>query len=301
LKLFPHDRVVGIFRGFSEGGLEFHADLVLPYRNEFQSSPMHGQFLLVQLEHEDEAVLGRITSISAEGRLASGAGEDYGIRAVAEDRPIPEELREQYLKYEVNIRVLGILRADPANASLVFASSHRRLPHVGSKVAFLSEEVLKEVAGHNLDGPEIGWYALGEFVYSGDDQRLDVQPWMKVWNPKVVPRFDVRYLVSRRTFVFARAGFGKSNLVKLLFSNLYSATPTVEKRGGFLKPIGTIIFDRDGEYFWPDDKGRPGLCDVELLRDKILSSLAGKLQVNSTNLSSPVTLDSILGGSDREM
>ena len=130
--------------------------------------------------------------------------------------------------------------------------------------------MLKEVAGHNLEGPEIGWYALGEFVYSGDDKRLDVQPWMKVWNPKVVPRFDVRHLVSRRTFVFARAGFGKSNLVKLLFSNLYSTTPTVEKRRGFLKPIGTIIFDRDGEYFWPDDKGRPGLCDVEFLKDQLV-------------------------------
>ncbi len=79
MKLFPRETTVGIFRGFSEGGLEFHADLVLPYRNDFQSTPMYGQFLLVQLEHEDEAVLGRITSMSSMGRLASGAGEDYGI------------------------------------------------------------------------------------------------------------------------------------------------------------------------------------------------------------------------------
>ena len=55
-------------------------------------------------------MLGRITSMSSQGRLASGAGEDYGIRAVADDRPVPEDLREQYLKYKVNIRVLGVLR-----------------------------------------------------------------------------------------------------------------------------------------------------------------------------------------------
>ena len=84
MKLFSRETTVGIFRGFSEGGLEFHADLVLPYRNDFQSAPMHGQFLVVQLEDENEAVLGRITAISSEGRLASSAGEDYGIRAVAE-------------------------------------------------------------------------------------------------------------------------------------------------------------------------------------------------------------------------
>ena len=81
MKLFSRETTVGIFRGFSEGGLEFHADLVLPYKNEFQCAPMHGQFLVVQLEDEDEAVLGRITSISSQGRLASSAGEDYGIRA----------------------------------------------------------------------------------------------------------------------------------------------------------------------------------------------------------------------------
>jgi hypothetical protein len=34
--------------------------------------------------------------------------------------------------------------------------------------------------------------------------------------------------------------------------------------------VGTIIFDPDGEYFWPDDKGRPGLCDVPHLQDKMV-------------------------------
>ena len=269
MKLFTRETTVGIFRGFSEGGLEFHADLVLPYRNEFQSAPMHGQFLVVQLEDEDEAVLGRITSISSEGRLVSSAGEDYGIRAVAEERPIPEDLREQYLKYRVNMRVLGVLRK--VGTELVFAASHRRLPHVGSKVAFLTDDVLHEVAGHNIsNAAELGHFALGEFIYAGSDGRLKHEPWMQVKNPCVVPKFDVIHLVARRTLVFARAGFGKSNLVKLLFSDLYKKTPTVPKRGGRQVPVGTVIFDPDGEYFWPDDKNRPGLCDVPEIQDKII-------------------------------
>lgn len=268
MKLFPKECVAGIFRGFSEGGLEFHADLVLPYRNDFQSSPMHGQFVLVQLEHENEAVLGRVTSMSSEGRLASGSGEDFGLRAVAEDRPIPEDLREQYLKYRVNIRVLGVVRV--IEKELRFVASHRRLPHVGSKVAFLSDEVLCEISGHNIQGAELGFLALGEFIYSGDDKRLSVLPWMQVRKPLVVPKFPIRNLVSRRSFVFARAGFGKSNLNKLLFSSLYQTTPTVEKRAGRQVPVGTVIFDPDGEYFWPDDKNRPGLCDVPHLEDKLV-------------------------------
>jgi len=269
MRLFTKETTVGIFRGFSEGGLEFHADLVLPYRNEFQSAPMHGQFLVVQLEDENEGVLGRITSISSQGRLASPSGEDYGIRAVSEDRAIPEDLREQYLKYRINMRVLGVLRK--VGDALVFAASHRRLPHVGSKVAFLTPEVLREVAGHNLpEGAELGYFALGEFIYAAGDDRLAPDPWMQVKAPLVVPKFRVSDLVARRTLVFARAGFGKSNLVKLLFAKLYSTTPTVEKRGGRQVPVGTVIFDPDGEYFWPDDKNRPGLCDVPELEDKIV-------------------------------
>src|SRR5438552_4883595 len=98
MKLFPRDKTVGIFRGFSEGGLEFHADLVLPYRNEFQSTPMHGHFLLVQLEHEDEAGLGRITSMSSKGRLAYGAGADFVILGVDDERPVHDSFMVQYLQ-----------------------------------------------------------------------------------------------------------------------------------------------------------------------------------------------------------
>ncbi len=268
MKLFDKEHVIGIFRGFSEGGLEFHADLVLPYRSQFQSTPMHGQFLLVQLEHEEEAVLGRITSISSQGRLASGAGEDYGLRAISDNRPIPEDLREQYLKYQINVRVLGVIRI--VDKKLVFAASHRRLPHVGSKVAFLSEQIIKEVSGHNLFGAELGFLAFGEFIYSGDDKRLTKDAWMQIKGPAIVPKFQAADLVARRSFVFARAGFGKSNLVKLLFSNLYKQTPTVEKRGGRQVPVGTLVFDPDGEYFWPDDKNRPGLCDIPELENKVV-------------------------------
>jgi len=268
MRLFPKDKVVGAFLGFSEGGLEFHADLVLPYQSEYQKTPMHGQFLIVALEHDDEAVLGRITSMSAQGRLASGAGEDFALRAIHDDREIPEDLRASYLKYRVNIRVLGVLKS--VGDGLEFVPSHRRLPHVGSKVAFLSDEVLCEVAGHNLEGADLGFFALGEFVYSGDDDRVELGHGMQALGPKVVPKFNEGHLVARRTFVFARAGFGKSNLVKLLFSNLYEQTPTVPKRNGREAKVGTLIFDPDGEYFWPDDKGRPGLCDVEHLEDKLV-------------------------------
>jgi len=268
IQLFPREKVIGIFRGFQQGGLEFHADLVLPYRNEFQNIPMHGQFVLVQLETPDEAVLGRIASFSSEGKLSFGPGEEFNIRALREDRQVPEDLREQYLKYRVNIRVLGVLRNN--GKSLSFVPSHRRLPHVGSRVAFPSDDMLREIAGHNIDGAMIGYLAFGEYIYAGGNPGLEAQDWMQVFQPEVAVRFPIESLVSRRSFIFARAGFGKSNLNKLLFSMLYKTTPHITKRGDVRVPVGTVIFDPEGEYFWPDDKGRPGLCDVPALEDKLV-------------------------------
>jgi len=269
LELFPSEQIVGVFKGFTQGGLEFHADLILPYRNEFQNLPMHGQFLLVQLETSQEAVLGRITSFSAEGKLSSDSGEEFNIRALRDKRDIPEDLREQYLKYRVDIRVLGVVRNN-SSGKFTFVPSHRRLPHVGSKVAFLSNEVLKEIANHNIQGATIGHFALGEYIYAENSKVLKVEDWMQLKAPEVLIKFPIKSLVSRRSFVFARAGFGKSNLNKLLFSKLYETTPTVTKKGDKEVPVGTVIFDPDGEYFWPDDKGRPGLCDVPALQDKVV-------------------------------
>ncbi len=277
MELFPRDRKDGIFRGFREGGLEFHADLTLPYSSELQSVPMHGQFLLVQLESPEEAVLGRIASFSSDGKLASGAGEEYNIRAMQDERVVGDDLRERYLRYRVNIRVLGVVRirteatAGAMVERLQFVPSHRRLPHVGSKVAFPSVEILRELAGHEDLGAQVGHFALGEYVYWGEDAATESpQPWMQVQREAVRVHFDVQNLVARRSFIFARAGFGKSNLNKLLFSELYRTPPTRTKGPGKHVPVGTLIFDPDGEYFWPDDSGRPGLCDVEWLKDQLV-------------------------------
>jgi len=131
--------------------------------------------------------------------------------------------------------------------------------------------VLREIAGHNLDGAAIGLFALGEYVYAhGSEHAAHLEDWVQIREPAIEVKFPVESLVSRRSFIFARAGFGKSNLNKLLFSKLYAETPTVEKRAGRKVPVGTVIFDPDGEYFWPDDKGRPGLADVPELEDKLV-------------------------------
>jgi len=268
--LFDKKDVIGVFRGFKEGGMEFRADLVVPYSSGLNNIPMHGRFLLIQLEHEEEAILGRITAVSSDGRLAHGAGEEYNLRYAKNEKTIPENIKEDHLRYKIEVRILGGLRL--IDEKIVFVPSFRRIPHVGSPVSFPSGDVLKELANSNGTGTVIGLLAMGEYIYAGDKAKEygQTEDWMQIVQPEVPVRFDIENLVSRRSFIFARAGFGKSNLNKLLFSNLYKSTPTVKKRDGKRVPVGTVIFDRDGEYFWPDDKGRPGLCDAKELINNIV-------------------------------
>src|SRR5574341_37666 len=118
------------------------------------------------------------------------------------------------------------------------------------------------------------WHPTPELL-PGESQGRGSLVGCRLWgrqheNPELNVRFMAGSLVSRRTFVFARAGFGKSNLNKLLFSELYRNDPTRTKRGGRQVPVGTVIFDPDGEYFWPDDNGKPGLADVPHLQDRLV-------------------------------
>ena len=73
---------------------------------------------------------------------------------------------------------------------------------------------------------------------------------------------------------------------------------TSKSSDGRQAPVGTIIFDPEGEYFWPDEQGRPGLCDVRALKDQLVvftsreapsefygSFVAGKVRLDLRRLS----------------
>ena len=276
MTLFEKAQVVGTFLGFSEGGLEFHADLILPYQNYFQSSPMHGQFVLVALENDAEAILGRITTISAQGRLISPPAKTTPCASSARTAPFPKTSATSSSSIASTSGSWACSGTGTAT-SRPFSSrrtggcrmSAPRSPSCPMSCSGTSLGLPPMVCtrSNSASSPSANSSTPGRIRRVGDDERLQIR------DPAVLPRFDILHLVSRRSFVFARAGFGKSNLVKLLFANLYGGAkgPVVrEERAAARCPVGTVIFDPDGEYYWPDDKGRPGLCDVPALQDRLV-------------------------------
>ena len=262
IELFKNDNIIGSFKGFAERGFEFAAELVIPYRTQKVEQPQLGNFLLVELSSDEQASLGRITKILPLGRLAHPEGEDYIERMRERDEDIPQDIKERMIRYRVQIKLLGVVRAP----SFMFIPSQRRLPHLGARVAWPSQEVRKQLCKLGGGKTVIGNFVLGEFIYSGKSEQSPPDEFERL-DPKLEVTFDINKLVARRTAVFARAGYGKSNLIKYLISELYKETP--KTNDDYKRPVGMLIFDADGEYFWPDSKGRPGLCDVPHLSDKI--------------------------------
>lgn len=262
-ELFAKSNVFGTFKGFSEKGFEFAAEIVAPYNSSMLDRPQLGQFLLIELASKEEASLGRITKFVPSGLLASAEGEDYINTMQSRDQEVPEDLKKQKLKYKVQIKLLGAVK-DVKN-KIVFVPSQRRLPHLGAKVALPSTEVLNELCQLSDGSTDLGDYVLGEFVYSG--RTSENESVLRHIEPALKVTFNINNLVSKRSVVFARAGYGKSNLIKFLIGELYIKGVPKTDRG---RNVGVLIFDADGEYFWPDFKDRPGLCDVDQLRERLV-------------------------------
>lgn len=268
-ELFAKSQVMGTFKGFTEKGLEFAAEIIAPYDSSMLERPQLGQFILIQLESEEEASLGRITKYIPSGLLASAEGEDYVNTLQSRGQAVPEDLKKQKLKYRVHVKLLGAVKIvnRDGKKEIVFVPSQRRLPHLGAKVALPSDEVLAKICSLSQGETDLGDFVLGEFVYNGNQSDEQLDDMFRPLSPRLSVKFNINNLVSRRSVVFARAGYGKSNLIKYLISELYrNGVPKTEKG----QKVGTLIFDADGEYFWPDFKNRPGLCDVKHLQDHIV-------------------------------
>src|SRR2546428_1673973 len=163
--LFADSAVFGTFKGFNEKGLEFAAEIIAPYEGSMLDRPQLGQFLLIELGSQEEAALGRITRFVPSGLLATPEGEDYVNTMQRRKQDVPEDLKQQRLKYRVQVKLLGAVKI--VAGKITFVPSQRRLPHLGARVALPSAEGLQEICRLSQGSTELGAFVLGEFVFCG--------------------------------------------------------------------------------------------------------------------------------------
>ena len=218
------DPVVGVFMGLEKSSYEYVAWLIAPYKADFTIEI--GSLLLIH--NVRDSIVSRVTDYSPRGEFTSIMGEKWLNDIAAEEMvdEIGHDIKRSKISYKVRIKVLGSLSDNG------FSPGMRRIPQITSKVYLPGRETVRRIIGSAMQeqsgGVHVGDYSL---------------------DPDIGIMFDQRELNSKRTFIFARAGYGKSNLMKVICGEW-------EPQNG-----GLLIFDQEGEYAITDRKDRPGIMD----------------------------------------
>lgn len=216
--------VVGVFIGLQSSSYEYIASLIAPYQTDFK--PEMGSFILI--DNVDSHIVARIMDYVPLGELVQPMGEKWLSDVALTPEVIGQDIKTKKICYRVKIKLLGSLKKNTKK----FSPGIRELPHITSKVTCPDTDTIKQICNQALEeqtkGPQLGSYWM--------DKNIGIN-------------FKLNDLHSERTFIFARAGYGKSNLMKVLSSSWNPSNG------------GLVIFDPEGEYAITDAKGRPGIMD----------------------------------------
>jgi len=218
------EQVVGVFFGLESSKNEYIAEIIAPFQSAYK--PEIGCFMLIDNAGED--IVARVMDYAPRGELTSFMGQKWLSDVALEPDAIGHDIKSRKISYRVKIKLLGRLEAD----GNTFTPGIKEIPHITSVVKSAGTETIKNICNQVLKeqkrGPLVGKYWL--------DDKVDIH-------------FNLNDLISKRSFIFARAGYGKTNLMKVLASNWR------EDNGAL------VIFDQEGEYGFTDVEGRPGIMD----------------------------------------
>ena len=214
--------VMGVFIGLESATYEYIANIIAPYQANFVLEI--GDFLLI--ENMGPYIVSRVTEYRPTGELTAFMGQKWLGDVANNLDAIGMDIKEKKIRYAVRIKILGTLDRQS------FRPGVTRIPNITSKVYKPSKDQLSEII-ETVNRLQSNGTDMGS-LYSNKDIKI---------------KFNVSELNSKRTFVFARAGYGKSNLMKLISSEW-------PKGEG-----GLVIFDPEGEYAVTDNKQRPGIMD----------------------------------------
>lgn len=251
------DEKVGVVIG--RGREKDQLEIVVAFQ-EREKSPKLGEFLVIEeTEFMKRKLLARVEEFSYGDFQAT---KDERIRALVEKyvreitgvgRELSEEEKKALFFRHYILKVLGEIEIrkevdSQSNEQKEIGrvkTEYRLLPELTSICRYPSPQEYKIIISAGLEKAlhllPIGDLSLGEEIR------------------KIKVDFDLDKFRDKRTAIFARTGYGKSNLCKLVIS---LASLTGE---------GLLVFDLEGEYAFRDpEKETPGLADIPQIRDNLV-------------------------------
>lgn len=236
---------VGVVIGRGKG--KDQLEIVVAFQ-EREKSPKLGEFLIIEeKEFMKRKLLARVEEFSYGDFQAT---KDERIRALVEKyvrevsgvgRELSEEEKKALFFRHYILKVLGEIDSESGRIK----TDYRLLPELTSICRYTTIQEYEIITSAGLEKSAhprpIGNLSLGEEV------------------KKIKVNFDLDKFRNKRTAIFARTGYGKSNLCKLVVS---MASLTGE---------GLLIFDMEGEYAFRDpEKNTAGLADIPGIKDNLV-------------------------------
>lgn len=227
-----------------------YAEVLVKRKSELESPLIVGQFIsLLADENEETCFLARVESFKPD------QDPDLQLKKamksqVNHDVPLDKLYKDQSLYLNYRIRILGI--CEDKKGSIKFHPNVRSMPSVTTLCAaipsadFMSRLFQSAVA--ETDDGRLATFEIGTLKYGTFPEYTE-----KFYGGKnTVPvQFNAANLLRKRTGIFGKSGYGKSNTVKTVLGMMATQFPN----------CGQLIFDTNGEYAMENDQN-DGFMDI---------------------------------------
>lgn len=229
------------------------ADVLVRRENEMDAPLILGQFvILTSTELPDKMFLSRVETFRPDQSM------DLNIKEAQRQsqkykRELDKNYKEGTLFLSYRLRVLGVCEEE--KGSIKFYSNVRSMPAVTTlKVAIPSSEFITNLFKSAVEDSEDGKmnsFEIGTLKYGTFPEYT--KKFYDEKDPKsVVPvQFNAANLLRKRTGIFGKSGYGKSNTVKTVIGMMATKFPD----------CGQLIFDTNGEYALENDQN-DGFMDI---------------------------------------
>jgi DNA helicase HerA-like ATPase len=260
-KRIPYGERVGVLVGRGNEPNTLRAAVAF---SESEKAPILGEFLVVEeSELRKRRLLCRVDDITygdfhtTQDERERTLVEKYIRDISGHERPFSEEEKSMLFFQHYTLRVLGEFRVDEDTNEERIATDYRYLPELTAILRYPRQEELKTLTAAGLphlreeDETNVHLPAVGHLSF-GESEVQDV-----------LVRFDVSRFAAKRTAIFARTGYGKSNLAKFVVALAGITAPD----------SGMLIMDLEGEYAFTTSKEDGskvyGLADIPHLRSRL--------------------------------
>ncbi len=256
-KQIPYGEPVGVLvgRGAEKNLLRAAVAFV-----ENQKAPILGEFLVIEeSEIRKRKLLCRVDDVTygdfhtTQDERERTLVEKYVRDVSGYKRALSEEEKKALFFQHYTLMVLGEFQQDKPDSLPRIATDYRALPSLTATLRYPTEEELKILTKAGLSAEEKDLSAVGHLAFGELEQK------------NVPIYFDISKFAAKRTAVFARTGYGKSNLAKFVVTLAGISSPN----------SGMIVLDLDGEYAFTirDEDGQVksyGLSDIPHLQGRLI-------------------------------